>query len=41
MFNEKYGLRLGEFKNTTGTERVNALSLNYDPDDPRSWKTIV
>ena len=23
LFNEKYGLRLGEFKNTTGTERVN------------------
>ena len=22
LFNEKYGLRLGEFKNTTGTERV-------------------
>ena len=27
LFNEKYGLRLGEFKNTTGTERVkNACS---------------
>ena len=25
LFNEKYGLRLGEFKNTTGTERVKAL----------------
>ena len=24
LFNEKYGLRLGEFKNTTGTERVKA-----------------
>ena len=23
LFNEKYGLRLGEFKNTTGTERIN------------------
>ena len=23
LFNEKYGLRLEEFKNTTGTERVN------------------
>ena len=23
LFNEKYGLRLGEFKNTTGAERVN------------------
>ena len=23
LFNEKYGLGLGEFKNTTGTERVN------------------
>ena len=23
LFNEKYGLRLGEFNNTTGTERVN------------------
>ena len=23
FFNEKYGLRLGEFKNTTGLERVN------------------
>ena len=22
LFNEKYRLRLGEFKNTTGTERV-------------------
>ena len=22
LFNEMYGLRLGEFKNTTGTERV-------------------
>ena len=22
LFNEKYGLRLGEFKNTAGTERV-------------------
>ena len=22
LFNKKYGLRLGEFKNTTGTERV-------------------
>ena len=22
LFNEKYGLRLGKFKNTTGTERV-------------------
>ena len=22
LFNEKYGLRLREFKNTTGTERV-------------------
>ena len=27
MFNEKYGLRLGEFKNTTGTERVNEYRL--------------
>ena len=25
LFNEKYGLRLGEFKNTTGTERVNLV----------------
>ena len=25
LFNEKYGLRLGEFKNTTGTERVNRI----------------
>ena len=23
LFNEKYGLRLGEFKNITGIERVN------------------
>ena len=23
MFNEKYGLKLGEFNNITGTERVN------------------
>ena len=22
LFNEKYGLKLGEFNNTTGTERV-------------------
>ena len=22
LFNEKYGLQLGEFNNTTGTERV-------------------
>ena len=28
LFNEKYGLRLGEFNNTTGTERVNSVSLN-------------
>ena len=26
LFNEKYGLRLGEFKNTTGTERVNKVA---------------
>ena len=26
LFNEKYGLRLGEFNNTTGTERVNIAS---------------
>ena len=24
LFNEKYGLKLGEFNNTTGTERVNS-----------------
>ena len=23
LFSEKYGLKLGEFNNTTGTERVN------------------
>ena len=23
LFNEKYGLKLGEFDNSTGTERVN------------------
>ena len=28
LFNEKYGLRLGEFKNTTGTERVNLGSAS-------------
>ena len=27
LLNEKYGLRLGEFKNTTGTERVKKLKL--------------
>ena len=26
LFNEKYGLRLGEFKNTTGTEGVKDYS---------------
>ena len=31
MFNERYGFRLGEFKNTTGTERVNFN--NYASDD--------
>ena len=30
MFNEKYGLKLGEFNNTTGTERVNGYSLSSD-----------
>ena len=25
LFNEKYGLKLGEFQNTTGTERVNSF----------------
>ena len=30
LFNEKYGLRLGEFKNTTGTERLNACG--YPPE---------
>ena len=31
LFNEKYGLKLGEFKNTTGTERVNKSKLtNYN-----------
>ena len=31
LFNEKYGLRLGEFKNTTGTERVKVqpMCLQY------------
>ena len=27
LFNEKYGLKLGEFNNTTGTERVNEPSI--------------
>ena len=27
LFNEKYGLKLGEFNNTTGTERVNLCFL--------------
>ena len=25
LFNEKYGLKLGEFNNTTGTERVKGI----------------
>ena len=30
LFNEKYGLRLGEFKKTTGTERVKGkLELSH------------
>ena len=29
LFNEKYGLRLGEFKNTTGTERVKVERLQF------------
>ena len=30
LFNEKYGLKLGEFNNTTGTERVKLFSKgNY------------
>ena len=28
LFNETYGLRLGEFKNTTGTERVKKSKEN-------------
>ena len=35
LFNEKYGFRLGEFKNTTGTERVNIFSLTF-----LSWATF-
>ena len=27
LFNEKYWLRLGEFKNTTGTERVKLVHM--------------
>ena len=38
LFNEKYGLRLGEFKSTTGTERVKtAIFNNY----PQKWSWIV
>ena len=29
LFNEKYGLRLGEFENTTGTERVKNYAGNF------------
>ena len=28
LFNEKFGLKLGEFNNTTGTERVNKTDIN-------------
>ena len=27
LFNEKYGFKLGEFNNTTGTERVNKIMV--------------
>ena len=30
LFSEKYGLKLGEFSNTTGTERVNTPLASYD-----------
>ena len=30
LFNEKYGLRLGEFNNTTGTERVIHVLIRMD-----------
>ena len=29
LFNEKYGIKLGEFNNTTGTERVKYLGLPF------------
>ena len=29
LVNKKYGLKLGEFNNTTGTERVNIFELFY------------
>ena len=28
LFNEKYGLKLGEFNNTTGRERVKGMNIN-------------
>ena len=31
LFNEKYGLKLGEFNNTTGTEKVNVISRVHEP----------
>ena len=29
LFNEKYGLKLGEFNNTSGVERVKRQSNNF------------
>ena len=48
LFNEKYGLRLGEFKNTTGTERVKGkvvqllyiVTVIYVVIDGFSWKYL-
>ena len=36
LFSEKYGLKLGEFSNKTGTERVNKapFTLGYDKFRP-------
>ena len=31
---------LSSFRKSLLSYYFNALSLNYDPDDPRSWKTI-
>ena len=28
LFNEKYGLKLGEFNSTTGTERVKQMAIS-------------
>ena len=39
LFNEKYGLRLGEFKNTTGTERVKKNTEPMMGFEPTTFRT--